>query len=76
MVHARRTGILPEEFRPIVFSIKAPQSFHTFLLDGRVAGTWRYEDGEIRLQPLRELTSAERRDVEEEAHRLGAFHAE
>jgi hypothetical protein len=41
-----------------------------------VAGTWRYEDGEIRLQPLRELTSAERRDVEEEAHRLGAFHAE
>jgi hypothetical protein len=76
MVHARRTGILPEEFRPIVFSIKAPQSFHTFLLDGRVAGTWRYEDGEIRLQPLRELTSAERRDIEEEAHRLGAFHAE
>ncbi|HET8778399.1 MAG TPA: winged helix DNA-binding domain-containing protein [Candidatus Limnocylindria bacterium] len=76
MVHARRTGILPEEFRPIVFSIKAPQSFHTFLLDGRVAGTWRHEDDEIRLEPLRRLTPQERRELEEEAHRLSAFHAE
>ena len=75
MVHARRTGILPEEFRPIVFSIKAPQSFHTFLLDGRVAGTWRYEEDQIRLQPLRQLTAPERRDLDEEAHRLAAFHA-
>ncbi|HJP71983.1 MAG TPA: winged helix DNA-binding domain-containing protein [Candidatus Limnocylindria bacterium] len=76
MVQARRTGILPEEFRPIVFSIKAPQSFHTFLLDGEVAGTWRHEDGEIRLEPLRALAAPERRALEEEAHRLGQFHAE
>jgi hypothetical protein len=41
-----------------------------------VAGTWRHEDGEIRLESLRELTTAERRGIEEEAHRLGAFHAE
>lgn len=76
MVQARRTRILPEEFRPIVFSIKAPQSFHTFLLDGQVAGTWRHEEGEIRLEPLRRLTRQERYELEEEAHRLAEFHAQ
>lgn len=76
MVHARRTEILPEEYRSVVFALNAPQSFHTFLLDGQVAGTWRHEEGEIRLRPFRELSPAERRELEEEAHRLSAFHAE
>lgn len=76
MVHARRTGILPEEYRTIVYALNAPQSFHTFLLDGKVAGTWRFEDGEIRLAPFRDLSALERTALEEEAHRLGAFHAE
>jgi hypothetical protein len=76
MVHARRTKILPEEYRSVVFALNAPQSFHTFLLDGQVAGTWRHEEGEIRLRPFRELSPAERRELEEEAHRLSAFHAE
>jgi hypothetical protein len=75
MVQARRAEILPEAFRAIVFDVRAPQSFHTFLIDGRVAGTWKHESGEIRLQPLRELTAEARRALEEEAHRLGAFHA-
>ena len=76
MVHARRTGILPEEYRTIVYALNAPQSFHTFLLDGKVAGTWRFEDGEIRLRPFRDLSALERTALEEEAHRLAAFHAE
>ena len=75
LVHARRTQILPEEIRPQIFNTKTPHSHNTFLLDGQVAGTWRHEGGDIRLSPLRQLTAAERRELEEEAHRLAAFHA-
>ena len=41
LVHARRTGVLPERYRPLIFSTKMPQSVGTFLVDGAVAGTWR-----------------------------------
>jgi hypothetical protein len=74
LVHARRTGVLPEEFRPIVFNTKQPASVATFLLDGVVAGAWRYEDGAIRLEPFRRLTRAERVALTEEAERLASFH--
>jgi hypothetical protein len=74
LVHARRTQILPEDFRPQIFNTKTPHSHNTFLVDGQVAGTWRYEAGEIRLSPLRPLAAAELRALEEEAHRLSAFH--
>lgn len=76
LVHARRTGILPEEYRPVIFNTKTPHSMNTILLDGRVAGTWRFDDGEIRLSPLRTLQPAERRGLEEEADRLARFHAD
>ncbi|MBA2266394.1 MAG: winged helix DNA-binding domain-containing protein [Chloroflexi bacterium] len=75
LVHARRTLILPEELRPQVFNTKTPHSVNTFLVDGQVAGAWRFETGEIQLSPLRELHAAERREVEEEAHRLSIFHS-
>ena len=74
LVHARRTLILPEEFRPLIFNTKTPHSHNTFLLDGQVAGTWRHEGGEISLSPLRPLTAAERAVLDDEAHRLAAFH--
>ena len=32
-------------------------------LDGQVAGTWRFADGEVQLTPFRTLTAAERRDA-------------
>jgi hypothetical protein len=73
LVQARRTGVLPEEFRPIIFNTRTPQSWHTFLIDGRVAGTWRYDATGISLEPLRDLAPAERRELEEEAHRLQRF---
>lgn len=76
LVHARRTRILPEEYRPLVFNTKTPHSVNTFLLDGQVAGTWRYEEGNVRLSPLRTLTSPERHALEDEAHRLAAFHGD
>ena len=74
-VHARRTGVLPEGFRTILFNTKLPASMAVFLLDGVVAGGWRYEGGRIQLQPFRKLTRAERADLKEEQERLQAFHA-
>ena len=74
LVHARRTDVLPEAFRPVIFNTRTPHSFNTFLVDGQVAGTWRHEAGEIQLSPLRPLTAAERREVDDEAHRLAALH--
>jgi hypothetical protein len=75
LVHARRTGILPERYRPLVFSTKIPPSVPTFLVEGEVAGTWRYEDGRVRLTPFDRIDRATRRELREEAERLAAFHA-
>jgi Winged helix DNA-binding domain len=75
LVHARRTGILPEQYRPRVFSTKTPQSVPTFLVDGAVAGTWRYERGRVQLEPFGRLDRSTQRQLREEADRLGAFHA-
>jgi hypothetical protein len=75
LVHARRAGVLPEEHRPRIFHTKAPQSFPTFLVDGAVAGTWRYEKGAIDLSPFGRLDAATRRELTAEAGRLAAFSA-
>jgi hypothetical protein len=73
LVHARRSGVLPEEHRPRIFGTKMPHSFNTFLVDGAVAGTWHQAEGEVRLEPFRPLHRADRAAVEEEAHRLSGF---
>jgi hypothetical protein len=75
LVHGRGTGILPEEYRPRIFHVKAPHSFSTFLVDGAVAGTWRYEEGRVRLDPFKRLPRAARAELDEEGERLAAFHA-
>lgn len=75
LVHARRTLILPEEYRALVFNTKTPHSVNTFLIDGQVAGSWRFEGGEVRLTPMRTLSRDEQRGLDEEAHRLATFHA-
>jgi Winged helix DNA-binding domain len=74
LVHARRTGILPEEYRPLIFNTKTPNSFNTFLVDGKVAGTWRYEEGRVALSPFEGVPRALRRELDDEARRLAAFH--
>jgi hypothetical protein len=73
LVHCRRAGILPEEYRPRIFSIKNPQSVSTFLVDGRVAGTWRYAEGRIALDPFEVLDRSVEAELAEEAERLAAF---
>ena len=75
LVHARRTGLLPEDLRPRVFHVRKPHGTPTFLVDGAVAGEWRYEDGRVTVEPWRRLDRATRRAVDEEAERLAAFHA-
>jgi len=75
LVHARRTGVLPEEHRAKLFSTKTPQSFPAFLVDGAVAGTWRHERGRIELEPFGRLDAATRRALDDEAERLVALHA-
>lgn len=75
LVHARRTQILPEEYRPLVFNTKTPHSVNTFLVDGQVAGSWRFEHGRIDLSPFRRLTVPQQHELDDEAERLAAFHA-
>ena len=75
LVHCRRTQILPERYRARVFNVKTPNSVNTFLVDGQVAGTWRYEKGRVRLEPFGRLTKADRAELDEEAERLAAFHS-
>ncbi len=73
LAHARRAGILPEEHRPRIFSTKMPQSVGTFLVDGAVAGTWRYERDRVVIEPFGALDAAARRELEGEAERLAVF---
>ena len=52
LVHARRTGLLPEAHRSRVFGIRNPFSVGTYLVDGRVVGAWSVRDGRIVLDPF------------------------
>jgi len=76
LVHARRTQLLPEAYRPRVFDTKTPHSVPTFLIDGRVAGTWRYEKERVKVSPFGRLSPSARGQLEDEADRLAAFHAD
>jgi hypothetical protein len=73
LTHARRTRILPERFRARVFHPKTPHSVPTFLVDGRVAGSWRGERGRVRLEPFERFPREARRELDEEKERLEVF---
>jgi hypothetical protein len=75
LVHARRTGILPEAVRPLVFSSKNPFSVGTVLVDGRVVASWSVRNGRIVVDLCVPLTAADQRAVEDEREALEAFHA-
>jgi hypothetical protein len=74
LAHARRTGIMPEEHRPKIFNPKYPQSVPTFLVDGRVAGTWRYEKGKVKTKLFGRFDAATKRELSEESDRLAELH--
>jgi len=77
LVHARRTEILAERFRSRIFNTKAPFSFHTLLVDGAVAGVWRWErtaeKATLWIEPFERLPRAGAREVRDEAARLIRF---
>jgi hypothetical protein len=73
LVHARRAGVLPEQYRARVFSTKNPFSVGTFLVDGAVAGAWHLRDGRVVLEPYTRLPPSVRDEVADEAARLEAF---
>jgi hypothetical protein len=75
LVHARRTGLLPESYRSRVFSSRNPFSVGTYLVDGRVVGAWSVRDGRVELDQFETLGAADRRLVETERQALEAFHA-
>jgi hypothetical protein len=75
LVHARRTGILPEAYRPRVFSTKNPFSVGTYLVDGRACGAWSLREGRVELDPYEALSARDADAVEQERAALEAFHA-
>jgi hypothetical protein len=75
LTHAREKGVLAEDHRPIVFSTKNPPSVNTFLVDGTVAGSWRYEPkGGIDITPYVPLPTRARRELDEETSRIRALY--
>jgi hypothetical protein len=74
LVHARRTGVLPEEHRQRVFSSRNPFSVGTYLVGGRVAGGWAVRDARIVLDPYEPLGAEDEAAVEAERMALEAFH--
>jgi len=72
LAFADRTRVLPEEYRRVVIKSNGDVA-QTFLVDGRVAGMWRFEGGRIALEPFVRLGPSVRREVDDEAERLAAF---
>jgi len=75
LVHARRSGVLPEAHRSRVFSSRNPFSVGTVLVDGRVVAGWSLSDGRIVIDAWEDLATRDRRAVEREREALEAFHA-
>lgn len=75
LVHARRKAILPEEHRATIFSTKNPFSVGTFLVDGAVAGTWRFEGSRVKAETLAPIPKRARRQLDDETTRLERFAA-
>jgi len=69
-----RDRIVPPALRKRVYTVNTVMPA-TFLVDGFVAGTWRYERGRIVLEPWRRLSKAERGELAGEAEQLAAFMA-
>jgi Winged helix DNA-binding domain len=74
LIRARRTQVLPEAYRSRIFATSMPRSVPTFLMDGQVAGTWRYTDGHVETSAFHDLAAAARRELA--AERLVAFHGD
>lgn len=75
LVHSRPTGVLPEEYRPLLFHTENPHSVGSFLVDGSVAGAWRNDGSKVTTEPFAPIPRRWKRELEEEAEALAAFMA-
>jgi hypothetical protein len=75
LAFADRTRVLPEEYRKRVIRMNGDVA-QAFLVDGFVAGMWRFESGRVVFEPFAALARSVRREVEDEAGRLEAFLAD
>ena len=75
LVHARRTGLVPEAYRPRIFSIRNPFSVGTVLVDGRVVAGWSVKDGRVVVDPYEDVSARDAKAIESEREALEAFHA-
>jgi hypothetical protein len=75
LVHARRTGILPESLRPTVFSTRQPFSVGTVLVGGCVAATWSMRDGRVVVDQVAPIQPDDAGELERERLALEVFHA-
>lgn len=72
--HADRSRIIDDKDRAKVVT-KNLRILPTFLVDGRVAGTWSFEKKNVKLEPFGKLRGADRAALEEEAEALMSFRA-
>lgn len=68
--HAVRDRIIATGDRQL---LARDRLMRTFLLDGYVAGTWRFDGTTLQIEPFRGLTSAECRALQDEAERFVSF---
>lgn len=70
--HADRSRIISDEDRKRVMPGQA-RVLPTFLVDGKVHGTWSRDATNLRIEPFRSLRDADRESLEQEADRLLPF---
>lgn len=67
-----RRRVLPPDYQAEVIKRNGDVQ-PAFLVNGRVAGIWRFEDGKVKTDPFAPLPRTVRRELEDEAARLAAF---
>jgi hypothetical protein len=70
--HKDRRRVMSDEHRKLVIA-KNGDVAQTFLVDGRVAGTWALSEGRVRFDAFDPIPRVARRELAEEARRLEAF---
>jgi hypothetical protein len=72
LAHDDRSRILPDEHRRTVI-LRNGNVQQAFLVDGFVAGLWRFEDGRVELEPFAPLPRRARGQLETEAAALARW---
>jgi DNA glycosylase AlkZ-like len=72
LAFADRTRVLPERHRKAVIRQNGDVA-QTFLVDGFVAGMWRFDKGRVVIEPFAALSRSAQGELRDEASRLEAF---